>query len=209
MASTKVAPTLAEWRGPAVVAVPALLPAASASERRFSSPAATQNARPELGRALRWSTAITALRVRREQSTGTLRGVGAWGSGAFENDDAADWANEFEDQDATAGLAIIRSAIAAVEESEYVEAPEGSSMVAAAQVIAALVSPASTTTTYGAAALDWAARSGARPDVELVSAARRALQRVIAADSELAELWEEAGGEDWRAEIDRIIALLG
>jgi len=52
--------------------------------------------------------------------------MGAWGVDPFDNDDAADWAAEFEGLNGRAGLQVLDAAFAGVDDSEYIEAPEGS-----------------------------------------------------------------------------------
>lgn len=135
--------------------------------------------------------------------------MGAWGHGPFDNDDAADWASQFSELDGPAGLAAIFEALHSVAADGYVEAPEGSAAVAAAQVVAHLVAPESTSdTAYGSAALEWATRTGVTADATLIRAARSALDRVAADDSELAELWDEAGPSDWMADLERLRSIL-
>lgn len=62
--------------------------------------------------------------------------MGAWGSGSFDNDDALDWVNDLE---GSKGTAVIEFALQAVlDESDYLEAPECSAALCAAEVVAAL-----------------------------------------------------------------------
>jgi hypothetical protein len=59
--------------------------------------------------------------------------MGAWGAGAFDNDDALDWLSELVDSpDFALGRAVLD-----VTALEYLEAPEGSAALAAAEVVAA------------------------------------------------------------------------
>ena len=60
--------------------------------------------------------------------------MGAWGSGPFDNDDAADWLAELEDR----GIEAIAAAFDAIpsDVAQYVEIPECSAAVAAAEVLA-------------------------------------------------------------------------
>ena len=62
--------------------------------------------------------------------------MGAWGCGSFENDDAVDWVYEFE----SSGVAAVASAlehVSSIAEDEYLEAPEASAAIAAAEIVAA------------------------------------------------------------------------
>lgn len=119
--------------------------------------------------------------------------MGAWGSGAFENDDALDAVAELVE--GTFELDDLRAAVAA----DYLEAPEGAVALALVEVALAtlgIVDPD--------AALD-------EVDVRLLAtqlddAAYELIlttaERVVRPDaSELYELWEEAGDEElaeWR-----------
>lgn len=131
--------------------------------------------------------------------------MGAWGADPFENDDAADWAWGFEDLDGPAGLNVLDEALALPGDSDYVEAPEGSMAVAAAQLVAWLVDPADAVSSpYNETALAWVQRASAGPPRSTVAAARQALLRVRSANSELSELWDEEGGDEWASTIGRI-----
>ena len=63
--------------------------------------------------------------------------MGVWGYGAFENDDAADWLVELEDNSNNVVLVDALNAILD-EADDYLEAPTCSIALAAAEVIAAL-----------------------------------------------------------------------
>jgi hypothetical protein len=118
--------------------------------------------------------------------------MGAWGSGPFENDDAADWAWELEEAH---DHGVLRRALeVATSTRGYFELPDGAAAVAAAAVIAsALDGDRAGMSDEVNAYID---RVG-RPDAELVELARRALDHV-AEDGELAELWDEADDPEWR-----------
>jgi Domain of unknown function (DUF4259) len=62
--------------------------------------------------------------------------MGAWGHGSFENDDAADWVHEFELQGASA-VVPAQESVSKIPEDEYLEAPEASVAIAAAEIVAA------------------------------------------------------------------------
>jgi hypothetical protein len=61
--------------------------------------------------------------------------MGAWGFGSFDNDDAADWIFELEE---SSGVTALVSAFKAIKPDRYLEAPECSVALAAAEVVAAL-----------------------------------------------------------------------
>jgi hypothetical protein len=79
------------------------------------------------------SPAVTA--GRRSETARYLRPMGAWDVGPFDNDDASDWALEFDGLDANAGLQVLNDALAVGECGEYIEAPAGTNAVAAAAVV--------------------------------------------------------------------------
>ncbi len=64
--------------------------------------------------------------------------MGAWGYGPFENDDAMDFVGDLETATGTGHLSTILYAISD-DRTEYVEAPESSVAIAAAEVVAALL----------------------------------------------------------------------
>jgi Domain of unknown function (DUF4259) len=133
--------------------------------------------------------------------------MGAWGAGAFDNDDAADWESEFADAYEAAGLTLIMDALAAAAEadgSDYLEAPAGSRAVAAAEVVVWINGHSIPESAYNQRLRDWIARTGPRPDGDLTDLARRAVERVASKNSELAELWGESGTPSWLSVIDEL-----
>ena len=124
--------------------------------------------------------------------------MGAWGPGPFDNDDASDWAFEFEGLDESAGLNVVTAALEGFNPGEYLESPEGANAVAAAAVVAWMRDPSKISDTpYGDSAAMWV-RAGAQPTDELIAAALAALDHVRSDESELAELWAESGDAAWR-----------
>jgi hypothetical protein len=122
--------------------------------------------------------------------------VGAWGTGSFENDDAADWIGELgtvTPDDLTKVL------VQAADDPAYLEAPAARTAVAAGELVAALNgSPAE-----GAPSevVEWARKHPQAFPPELKAVAIRALDRVRR-NSELKDLWLEADGlNDWIAAI--------
>ena len=130
--------------------------------------------------------------------------MGAWGSGPFENDDAADWAYEFDDAE---DHGVLRDAFEAVlAESGYLDSREGANAVAAAAVTAAAIDGDASGLSEDVVA--YLGRAG-RPDADSIDLALRALERV-GKDGELAELWDETDDPSWRANLaslrDRLAA---
>ena len=118
--------------------------------------------------------------------------MGAWGVGHFENDDALDWVGEVEDGDI---LEMVDEAIAGAESGgDYLEAPDGCWVLAAAEIIAAMLGHASTDLPEPLPTMIAQLPAGADP--ELVERTRAAVDRVLAEDSELRELWAETDDFD-------------
>jgi hypothetical protein len=114
--------------------------------------------------------------------------MGAWGVGSFENDDASDWLAELcEGEDA----GPIADALNTIVEGgdEYIESPDCSMAIAAAELIAA--SRGRQKADLPDEAKDWLARHHVPGDEGLVNLALGALAR-IRSNSELKELWNES-----------------
>ncbi len=119
--------------------------------------------------------------------------MGTWAAGPFDNDTAADWCGDLDDAAPQERPALVERALrVALDADGYLDSDLGVEAVAAAAVVAAHLP--------GAPAVDSAyapdfLTAGARLDLSerLRSLAVRALDRVVADDSELAGLWAEAG----------------
>ncbi|HUI95005.1 MAG TPA: DUF4259 domain-containing protein [Xanthobacteraceae bacterium] len=115
--------------------------------------------------------------------------MGAWGLGAFENDDAMDWAIAFQHAPSEQAVRDALQAVIGVE--DYIERDPGSHALAAAEVVAA---------TNGRPCRDippllrdWAVPNGKIATSELVALALAAVERVtVAESSEVAELWADS-----------------
>ena len=130
--------------------------------------------------------------------------MGAWGHAIFDNDDAADWVYELE---ASAGDELLERTLASVATAgagEYVEAPDGAAALAAAEVVAASLTSSRDVLvaggSYAEGALRWVEANGATVRPSLAPLALAALRRVRDS-SELRELWDDAGADDWLAEL--------
>jgi uncharacterized protein DUF4259 len=128
--------------------------------------------------------------------------MGTWGSGAFDNDDAADWAWQLTDD---ADEAVVAAALTAVESSTDPAAPASQVAVAAAEVVAAgLGRPAADLPDDVAA---WVASRTERRWAALAPLALRSIARV-AAGSELRDLWAESDATDATDATDEWSAVL-
>jgi hypothetical protein len=119
--------------------------------------------------------------------------VGAWDSGPFDNDDAADFAAELDDADPNQRILLIRAAMQAALDAEDEDAEEEAfpRAVAAAAVVAATRVDTTVDSSYAPKFLS-------TDDVfdvpeGLVDLAVLALDRIAESDSEYAELFGEAG----------------
>ena len=120
--------------------------------------------------------------------------MGGWGTGSFENDDAQNFLGQLK----SFGLDDLRQILArAADKPDYMEAPESSVAVAAAEVIAALKGAPSRAVPHETEEWVGSAQGGSTP--ELNELARRAVNRVRI-NSELKDLWLEAEGlNEWSA----------
>ncbi len=121
--------------------------------------------------------------------------MGAWGVLAFDNDDANDWLAGLGPD-----LVAIESAFDAVDVTDdYVEAPTASAALAACEVLARLRGHVGYTDASTEAVDRWVADHPQAVPRPLLARAVAVVDRVAADDSELAELWSEAGG--WAAAV--------
>jgi len=135
----------------------------------------------------------------------TITRMGAWGEGPFDNDTAADWVFGFQDADQPSGLILIEAALATaanLPQGDYLDADVGVEAVAAAEVVAAMLGRELERSSYNEAAIDWIARTAGEVRPALADLAVRALGRVTGPNSELVDLWDEAGSVSWRASIE-------
>ncbi len=120
--------------------------------------------------------------------------MGGWGAGSFENDDAQRFLGELgakEPEDLKVILAH------AADREGYLEAPDSSVAIVAAEVVAA--AKGNPTASVPAGISEWIGRFEGAPSAEMTELARRAVERVRL-NSELKDLWLEAEGlNEWSA----------
>lgn len=131
--------------------------------------------------------------------------MGTWDIHPFDNDTAADFANDLDDAVVAEREAILRRVLMrAADDQDYLEAPEAEEAVAAAALVAAQCSGEEPTgIPYGPEEPIPALPADLRP------LAVEALDRVLADGSEISDLWgetEHAGA--WRAGIVRLRQVL-
>lgn len=130
--------------------------------------------------------------------------MGAWGIGNFQNDDAADWVDELErSEDVTTLFAALQE----IQSNRYLEAPECSVALAAAEVVAALLGAAPSN--LPDRVTEWVRQRDVEVEHDLLALARRAVVRVRS-ESELRDLWAETNDFDkWEAGLEDLLRRLG
>lgn len=131
--------------------------------------------------------------------------MGAWSHEPFGNDDAGDWIYELEE---STDFSVIESALSAItaHAGDYLEAPECSTALAAAEIVAALAGRPIASLPDGAAA--WIS-GRQRPSDSLIAQAKSAVAAVLES-SELQELWEESDDySQWQTITKDLLTRLG
>jgi hypothetical protein len=132
--------------------------------------------------------------------------MGAWGSGSFENDDASDWIADFCDDPDEDSITDALSTVAEMGADDYLEAPDCSVGLAAAEVVAALKGAPSAD--MPDEAKDCVSKLKIKAEPDMVSLASRAVER-IKTNSELKELWDESEHPaEWYAAVANLEARL-
>jgi hypothetical protein len=131
--------------------------------------------------------------------------AGAWGTGSFDNDDALDWA---DDCAKAISLAPLVAAFDAAIRNKYIEAPDGSNAVAAAEVVAAALGKPNPK--LPAKLQAWIQRQPIEDLKRLTPQAQTALTRVFDPKaSELRQLWSEGKPNKWPEAIAELQSRLG
>lgn len=123
--------------------------------------------------------------------------MGAWSHESFGNDDACDFAATVTETDDLSAVEAIIDVVVQVGD-EYLEAPEASQAIAAAEVIARLQGNWGLRDAYSEDLDAWVKRTKIVPTKALALKVKKALKRITAEPSELLELWQESDeGEQW------------
>ena len=125
--------------------------------------------------------------------------MGAWGYKSFENDDALDWVYELEGSD---NLASIEAALDEAG-AEYIEAPEACNILAAAELVVALLGKPRLE--LPADVSEWLSNNKSLDASYLKVKTVNAVQAVLSEQSELNELWQDS--EEYQAWRDDVEAL--
>ena len=130
--------------------------------------------------------------------------MGGWGTGSFDNDDAQDFLRQLK----SCGLDDLKQILTrAADEREYIEAPEASVAIAAAEVVAALKGAPSEAAPHEIQ--EWVDKVQGSSTSHLNELARRAVEK-LRVNSELKDLWLEAEGlNEWSAVLRDLEQRLG
>lgn len=130
--------------------------------------------------------------------------MGAWGHQAFDNDMANDWAYGLEETD---DLSLVESAFAELEQGaddEGLDSDLACNALAACEVLARLRGKPGYDA-YTEKVDDWVKAHPIVPPPALIATANAAIDRVLADDSELRELWDESDeGDVWRKSVEEL-----
>jgi hypothetical protein len=130
--------------------------------------------------------------------------MGAWDHTAFGNDDACDWGGDLCSH---ADVSFVEETLDKVMAAgnDYLEAPESSQAIAAAEVVARLQGHFGFRNPYTKSVDKWVEAHPRIVPLELARKAQAALDRILTPPSELMELWEES--ESFQAWKDTITEL--
>ncbi|NOT86896.1 MAG: DUF4259 domain-containing protein [Lysobacter sp.] len=128
--------------------------------------------------------------------------MGAWGTGVFDNDTACDWAYGLEEQ---GDLALIERTLDTVLAAggEYLDASDAEEALAAIETIARLQGHWGVRNSYTANVDAWVEKVKLQPSATLALKAHAAIDRILGADSEILELWDDSERlDDWKRDVD-------
>ena len=135
--------------------------------------------------------------------------MGAWGTGIFDNDTAADFGHTIADG---GGIRAIEDALDTVLASggEYLEASAAEEALAAADAIARMKGNGSGPSAYSEALDAWIQTNRPSASDALLTKARSAVERVLSEPSELVEVWQESDEfPAWKSSVETLLRQLG
>jgi hypothetical protein len=125
--------------------------------------------------------------------------MGAWGEKTFQNDSSLDWLAELD----AGGVEMLRdtlSRVADTDQEDYLDVDDGTSAIAAAEIVAAALGHGRDRLTE--AAITWLDANPGALVAEDLTLANRAVERVLAGESELRALWDENGPDNaWHLDV--------
>lgn len=132
--------------------------------------------------------------------------MGAWATDSFANDDALDWLIDFVETPTIEMLRDTLEHIMSHDPDDYLDAPDCSEAIAAAEIVAALTGRPSANLPDDLKA--WLQSDHGLDAAHLTRTAAAAVER-IAGDSELQELWEESdSSEQWASDVTDLMCRL-
>ncbi len=130
--------------------------------------------------------------------------MGTWAIDAFGNDTANDWAYELLERD---DLSLLEETLDKVIEDidDYLEAPDADEAIAAIEVMTRLQGNGGEHSAYTEEVDEWVKKIKLKPDVALIAKAKKVIDRILSADSELLELWQESDDfEEWKTYLENL-----
>jgi hypothetical protein len=130
--------------------------------------------------------------------------MGAWDHTTFGNDDACDWGGDLRSCEDTS---FVEETLDTVLKSgdEFLEAPESSEAIAAAEVVARFQGHFGIRNAYTESVDKWVVAHPLTVPPGLALKAHAALDRILTRPSELLELWEESDDfESWKDTITEL-----
>jgi hypothetical protein len=135
--------------------------------------------------------------------------MGTWGTDAFDNDHACDFAHDM----AEAGdLELLDEALQQVLDfgDEELAAPVAEEALVAAEVVARLQGRFGVRNAYTECIDAWVAANPGPPSSGLIAKALKAIDRIVSEPSELLELWEDGDDADaWKKAVAELRARVG
>jgi hypothetical protein len=135
--------------------------------------------------------------------------MGTWSHEPFGNDAACDWAYDLAAQK---DYAMVEQAVQRVLDNgdEYLDADLAVEAVAASEVLAKALGRSTQSDAYTESVDSWINSISAKPTANLLAKAQEALARILGADSELRELWEDSGEfESWESSVKALQSAIG
>jgi hypothetical protein len=129
--------------------------------------------------------------------------MGAWGEGALQNDAALDWLIGLGSK----GVEALRKTLALAADTaadDYLDVDDGSAALVAAEMVAA--ARHSIRDNLGKRVAAWLDAHAETVTADDEALAKRAVQRVLAKNSELASLW--GGSAEWNANAQALLQRL-
>lgn len=125
--------------------------------------------------------------------------MGAWDAYTFGNDAACDWAFGLDDVN---DLSLVHETFEAVlNADDFLDSDIACEGLAACEVVARLKGNWGVRNSYSEDVDKWVIAHPIKPPETLVKTALAVIDRVLAANSELREIWEDANATEWLAAV--------